>query len=138
MIADPKHFYTNADFALFATPEFASFLSTMLPNQDYGISMMKDVTGYANNIAWLIPPAKVPVAILNGAFTVADWGMKYHQSGEIPTTTILTDAAGYGLGKFGGSISKGTLGTIGEEVVSNAVSRGFNETSNSILRASKK
>ena len=109
-----------------------------MPYQDYGISMMKDATGYVNDIAWLVPPAKIPVALINGSFTIADWAMKYHQSGVIPTQTMLLDGASYGLGKFLGKNAKGTLGTIGEEIISNSASRGFSETSNAILKASKK
>jgi RHS repeat-associated protein len=137
MVSSPNVF-SDAAFAGMSDPGFGQFLSSIMPYQDYGISMMKDATGYVNDIAWLVPPAKIPVALINGSFTIADWAMKYHQSGVIPTQTMLLDGASYGLGKFLGKNAKGTLGTIGEEIISNSASRGFSETSNAILKASKK
>jgi len=112
--------------------------TTIYTNPDFGISMMKDVTGYVNNVAWLIPPAKVPAQLLNYSFMAADWAMKYHQTGQMPVSTMLIDAASIGLGAASKFNAKATLGTFGEEIISNAVSRGFSETSSTIMNASKK
>jgi hypothetical protein len=105
---------------------------------DWGVDEMKEYTGYANNVAWVFPPAKIPVTAINVGFTVGDWAMKWHETGSAPWSTILTDAASYGIGKIGLVYAKETIGRVGAEIVSNTTSRAWDESSKAIENAGKK
>jgi hypothetical protein len=133
-----SYIYSDIDFEGMADPGYSSFFATIMPNEDYGIGQMKNITGYANNIAWLFPPSKVPVALINTAFTLGDWGWKLHESSEIPFSTIGQDVVSYGVGKITGVTAKSTLGKTGEQVISNVISRSWDESSKAIMNASRK
>jgi len=111
MVTNPDIIYSDADFAGMSDPGYGKYLLTVMPYEDYGISMMQNLTENldmgADVLTLVAPPAGAVVkpwtSGLNLSFKAI--GHIYDASqGQFSLGKAGLDVAGVAAGKFTGAI----------------------------------